>query len=214
MIKIKSKRKLSLDNCKSLKVISPLNRGRNDSSSQDNIHHSQANTRSISFSRPPVGRIFICILFRLRGFEQKASVTGITSFSFKCTWAQQEGRNFKSSSRILQRVRDLRYARCSPETRDSNGSLTTRFLRGEITIYGKRFETRSHLDFKKWIEYFFLTRVVSLFIRIIVYTCFYLSTSILFSSPKISNFSIYIFYIIYNDVLLRFVFIVANFCEL
>lgn len=105
---------------------------------------------------------FVYFQRRLRVRAEGRGETGITSFSFKCTWAQQEGRNFKSSSRILQRVRDLRYARCSPETRDSNGSLTTRFLSTEWNCHlQETLRNAISFRFREMNRIFFLTRTVS-----------------------------------------------------
>lgn len=105
---------------------------------------------------------FVYFQRRLRVRAEGRGETGITLFSFKCTWAQQEGRNFKSSSRILQRVRDLRYARCSPETRDSNGSLTTRFLSTEWNCHlQETLRNAISFRFREMNRIFFLTRTVS-----------------------------------------------------
>lgn len=103
---------------------------------------------------------FVYFQRRLRVRAEGRGETG--SLSFKCTWAQQEGRNFKSSSRILQRVRDLRYARCSPETRDSNGSLTTRFLSTEWNCHlQETLRNAISFRFREMNRIFFLTRTVS-----------------------------------------------------
>lgn len=92
---------------------------------------------------------------------------------------QQEGRNFKSSSRILQR--DLRYARCYVRKQEIQSRFPDSPPASSRNCH-LRFQISSHSDFKKSdrIVFFFPTRVI---VSLFTYRYTRIFVSCLFHSP-------------------------------
>lgn len=114
---------------------------------------------------------------------------------------QQEGRNFKSSSRILQRVGDLRYARCYVRKQEIQSRFPDSPLASSRNCHAFKYRL-IQISRNRWNSFFFPTRVILYYcLRIVIHVfLFYLFHSLpFFSSRKISIFPF--------NLLLRFVFV-------
>lgn len=120
---------------------------------------------------------------------------------------QQEGRNFKSSSRILQRVGDLRYARCYVRKQEIQSRFPDSPLASSRNCHAFKYRL-IQISRNRWNSFFFPTRVILYYcLRIVIHVFlfyFMLFYIIFHSLPFFSSRKILIFPF---NLLLRFVFV-------
>lgn len=82
---------------------------------------------------------------------------------------QREGRNFKSSSRILQRVGDLRYARCYVRKQEIQSRFPDSPLASSRNCHAFKYRL-IQISRNRWNSFFFPTRVILYYcLRIVIY---------------------------------------------